>query len=63
MVILEEPKLEHFKHQIRDSIADILEIENSRVNIKATTMERIGPVGRSEAAASEAVALIENKGR
>ena len=61
MVILEEPKLEPFKGKMKDSIAKILEIENARVNIKATTTERIGPIGKSEAAASEAVALIEKK--
>ena len=59
MVIMEEPKLGPFKESIKNSIAEVLGIENSRVNIKATTMERIGPVGRSEAAASLAVALIE----
>ncbi len=61
IVILEEPKLEHFKARIRDSVADILGIENARVNIKATTTEGIGPVGRSEAAASQVVTLIEKK--
>ena len=59
VVILEEPKLEHFKSKIRNSIAQIIEIESARVNIKATTMEGIGSIGRNEAAASETVALIE----
>ena len=61
VVIIEEPKLEHFKGKIRDFVAEILEIENARVNIKATTAEGVGSVGRKEAAASEAVALIEKK--
>ena len=61
MIILEEPKLEPFKGKIRDSIAEILEIDNARVNIKATTTEGIGPVGNKEAAASQAAALIERK--
>ncbi len=59
MVIIEEPKLAPFKDKIKNSIAEVVGIENSRVNIKATTMERMGPVGRSEAAASEAVVLIK----
>ena len=61
MIILEEPKLGHFKGQIRNCIAKILGIESDRINIKATTTERMGPVGKGEAAASEAVALIEKK--
>jgi 2-C-methyl-D-erythritol 2,4-cyclodiphosphate synthase len=61
MVIIEEPKLEPFKDRMKKTIAEILGIENARVNIKATTTERIGPIGRSEACASEAVALIEKK--
>ena len=61
MVIIEEPKLEPFKKTMRNSIAKILDIESARVNIKATTTERIGPIGKGEAAASEAVALIEKK--
>ena len=59
VVILEEPKLEHFKGKIRDSIAEILEIGSARVNIKATTTEGIGPVGKNEAAASQAAVIIE----
>lgn len=61
MVIIEEPKLEPFKKMMRNSIAGILGIENAKVNIKATTTERIGPIGSGEAAASEAVALIEKR--
>ena len=61
MVIIEEPKLEPFKESMRNSIAETLGVDKTRVNIKATTTERIGSIGRSEAAASEAVALIEKK--
>jgi len=61
VIILEEPKLQPFKGKIRDSIAEILEIDTARVNIKATTTEGIGPVGKNEAAASQAAALIEKR--
>jgi len=62
MIILEEPKLEPFKTKIRNSVAEIVGIDNLRVNIKATTTEMIGPIGKNEAAASQAVALIEKIG-
>ncbi len=62
MVILEEPKIEPFKNKMRSSIAEVLKIEDDKVNIKATTTEGIGSLGRGEAVAAQAVALIE-KGR
>lgn len=61
IIILEEPKLEHFKENIRDSIAGIMDIDKRRVNIKATTAEGVGAIGKNEAAASQAVALIEKR--
>ncbi len=59
MVMLEEPNLEPFKAKMRESIARIVGVESERVNIKATTSERVGAIGRGEAAASQAIALIE----
>jgi len=61
MVMLEEPKIEPFKEKMRDSIAEIVGVEPNRINIKATTAERVGAIGRGEAAASQAVALIQQK--
>lgn len=61
MVILEEPKIEPFKNRMRSSIAEVLKIENDKVNIKATTTEGMGSLGRNEAIAAQAVALIEKK--
>lgn len=59
MVILEEPKIEPFKSRMRSSIAEVLKIEDDKVNIKATTTEGVGSLGRGEAVAAQAVALIE----
>ena len=61
MVELEEPKLEPFKDKMRGSIAEVAGIEKKRVNIKATTTELVGPIGRGEAAASQAVVLIQKR--
>lgn len=59
VVILEEPRIEPFKDRMRSSIAEALKIENEKVNIKATTTEGMGSLGRGEAIAAQAVALIE----
>jgi len=59
MLILQEPQIQPFKDKIRRSIAKIAGIRFEQVNIKATTSELVGSIGRKEAAASQAIALIE----
>lgn len=57
VVIADEPKILPFKNQMRLNIAQTLEIENSFINIKATTQEGVC-FGR-EAIAAYAVALVQ----
>jgi 2-C-methyl-D-erythritol 2,4-cyclodiphosphate synthase len=58
VVIAEEPNLSAFKKQIQKSLAGILNINEDRVGIKAKTNEGISAIGRKEAIASYAVALL-----
>ena len=60
-VILEEPKLLPFKPKMKKMIASVLGIGEDRVNIKATTQEGVGAIGRGEAIAAYAVASVEEK--
>jgi len=57
-VLAERPKLAENIPAMRRRIADGLETEVSRVNVKATTTEGLGFVGREEGIAAEAVCLI-----
>jgi 2-C-methyl-D-erythritol 2,4-cyclodiphosphate synthase len=57
-LIAEAPKLGPYRQQIRESIARILEINESNVNIKATTTEKLGFCGREEGIAALAIAVI-----
>lgn len=50
-IACEKPKLGNYKTQMRQIISKILKIEQSRVNIKATTTEKLGFVGRNEGVA------------
>jgi 2-C-methyl-D-erythritol 2,4-cyclodiphosphate synthase len=59
IVFAQEPKLGPVKAAIRDSLAGLLGIDAGAVNVKAKTGERVGPVGRAEAIACEAVVLID----
>ncbi len=47
-IMAETPRIASYKERMRKTLAQILEIESSRVNIKATTTEKLGFIGRSE---------------
>lgn len=47
-IIAEYPKLSTYKQEMRSVIAKILRVARSRVNIKATTTEKLGFIGREE---------------
>jgi 2-C-methyl-D-erythritol 2,4-cyclodiphosphate synthase len=60
-VVLERPKLAPHREAIRDSLAGALGLPPDAVNVKATTGERMGFVGRGEGAAALAVATIKGR--
>ena len=45
--------------EMKENIANVIEIDMGRVNIKATTTEKLGSIGRSEGIASQAVVTLE----
>jgi len=47
-ITAQTPKIGKYKLEMRKTIAKILSCESSRVNIKATTTEKLGFIGRSE---------------
>lgn len=57
-IIIEQPKLRDYIDEMRLSIANVLNIELDQISIKAKTSEKIGIVGRGEAAIAEAVVLL-----
>lgn len=58
VIIAEEPVLLPFKKKIRESVARILKIKEDYVNIKAKTNEGLGEIGKKEAIACYAVAML-----
>ena len=58
-MIAQKPKLKDYIPQMVDNIASVLEIENSRVNVKATTEEHLGFTGDGSGMACHAVCLLE----
>jgi 2-C-methyl-D-erythritol 2,4-cyclodiphosphate synthase len=60
IVFAQEPKLGPVKAAIRASLAGLLGLSLSDVNVKAKTGERVGHIGRAEAMACQAVVLIDS---
>jgi 2-C-methyl-D-erythritol 2,4-cyclodiphosphate synthase len=58
-VIAEAPKLAAHIPAMRKNIAEAIGLPDSNVSIKATTNERLGPIGRGEGIAAMAVATVE----
>ncbi len=57
-VIAQRPKLAPYIEEMRGNIARALEIDPSRVSVKATTEEKLGFTGEGLGIAAHAVALI-----
>jgi 2-C-methyl-D-erythritol 2,4-cyclodiphosphate synthase len=58
-VLAEAPRLGKYRDTMRANIADDLRIALDCVNVKATTTEALGFVGRREGLACQAIALLE----
>ncbi|BCD68415.1 bifunctional 2-C-methyl-D-erythritol 4-phosphate cytidylyltransferase/2-C-methyl-D-erythritol 2,4-cyclodiphosphate synthase [Nitratiruptor sp. YY09-18] len=57
-IMAQAPKLLDFKQTMQQNIATLLHIPKHRVNIKATTTEKLGFIGRKEGIAAQAVATL-----
>ena len=57
-VVAQEPKLASYIDEMRANIAADLQLDVSRVSVKATTTEGLGFTGRGEGIAAQAAALL-----
>ena len=60
-VVLESPRLAEFVPLMVARIASVLAIEQSRVNVKAKTNEKMGFIGRGQGIAAFAVVTVKEK--
>ena len=58
---LEKPKIAPHIPQMRKAISEVMNLEEGRISIKATTNEKMGFIGREEGIVSYAVALIKKE--
>lgn len=60
-VIAQTPRLGDYKGQMKQAMAEILQVQPGQVNVKATTTETLGFTGRKEGIATQAVCLLERE--
>jgi 2-C-methyl-D-erythritol 2,4-cyclodiphosphate synthase len=59
VIFAQRPKILPHRPAIRRRIAEILDLDESAVWLKAKTGEGVGPIGTEQAIAAECVALVE----
>jgi 2-C-methyl-D-erythritol 2,4-cyclodiphosphate synthase len=62
VLIGEEPRIAPLREEMRDRLAEAAGVERERVNVRATTTDRLGFSGRGEGLAAQAVALVRQRG-
>jgi 2-C-methyl-D-erythritol 2,4-cyclodiphosphate synthase len=59
-LLAEAPRIGKYSQAMRECLAADLEANIPQINIKATTTERLGYIGREEGLAAHAVVLLES---
>jgi 2-C-methyl-D-erythritol 2,4-cyclodiphosphate synthase len=58
-VVAQVPRLAPYRDKMAAAVADVLGVERSRVNVKITSTDRLGAIGRGDGIAASAVVLLE----
>ena len=57
-IVLEEPKLKDHLNEMKLEISKCINVSKENINIKATTSEKLGFIGRGEGVACQAITLL-----
>lgn len=60
-IMAQKPKLSPYKVNMRDNLANIMQISEKRINVKATTCEGLGFVGREEGIVVQVVVSLRSR--
>lgn len=60
-IIAQRPKFRPYIEEMRQNIANALDVSTEQISVKATTTEELGFTGRGEGIAAEAVVLLQKK--
>jgi 2-C-methyl-D-erythritol 2,4-cyclodiphosphate synthase len=62
VLIGEEPRIAPFREQMRERVAEAVGADAERINVRATTTDKLGFTGRGQGLAAQAVALVKPAG-
>jgi 2-C-methyl-D-erythritol 2,4-cyclodiphosphate synthase len=62
-IVAQEPRLAEYLDKMRGVIADVLGVNADCVNVKVTSTDHLGAIGRGEGIAAQAVALLAETGK
>jgi len=60
-IVAQQPKMAPYIETMRQHIAEDLQVDLTQINVKATTTENLGSIGREEGIAAHAVCLIDSR--
>ena len=60
-IMADAPKIAPHAKTMEENLAALMDTDTDNVNVKSTTLEGVGPIGRGEAIAAMATALILKK--
>jgi len=58
-ICLQKPKIKDYIEPMKQSLAQVLEVDVDRISIKATTTEKLGFVGREEGISAQVAVLVK----
>ena len=61
-IVAQAPRLAEYLDKMRAVIADVLGVQADCVNVKVTSTDQLGAIGRGEGIAAQAVALLVESG-
>ncbi|MTI69426.1 MAG: 2-C-methyl-D-erythritol 2,4-cyclodiphosphate synthase [Firmicutes bacterium] len=61
VIVAQKPKLAPYIDEMRENIASILKVTKDKINIKATTTEKLGFEGEEKGISSQAVCILVKK--
>ena len=59
-IVAETPRIDAYKREIRENLSQALKINSEEVNVKATTTEGLGSIGRKEGIGCHVVVLLHH---
>ena len=60
-IVAERPRIKSKRKEMRERLAELMQLDVDQVSVKATTNEGLGAIGRAEGIAALAVVLLEER--